>query len=675
MEQPSLQSSFDQAFWLSPIPQLIIDSRNQTCLGWNQGFEQEYGKPEVGQLWPTLLRWADAIALEEILENVVKDDYFECPQVFIFDEEEGKKEIEISCSGLGESSENLGHRVLSFRENSNRNQETILLQSILQASASRIGRDYFDYCTETLCHAFDMDLGVISRLEPTQDRLPLRTTSIFSLTEGHLEEKRYQLSTSCAEPIYLTKEPVRIKNNLSKRYPKETFLEYLNFESFLGFPILGATGHVVGHLSLYSKSKRKQHSEIEEIFLHIFSSRIEAEVRRLDIESQLEAAKEEAIDASHSKTRFLAHISHELRTPLNAVLGYAQLLAEKPSLSPEDRNMVSDINRNGTHLMKLINDVLDMSQIEIGRIDIDLQDTNLAELNEDLGAVFNQTARQHPGGLTVDFDPNLPGIIRTDRGKLRQILINILSNAFKYSKGAPIHYSATFQRVAGAHPNIVFKVIDYGPGIPEDVQEKLFQPFERADNRTNAETSGSGLGLSIAREFSRAMKGELMVESTLGESTCFTLILPVPQVVKKSKDSSWVTVKARKELIGGTVLIVDDTDASRDIARQLLESRDFVVLEASDGREGADICLLERPDIVLMDIRMPIMDGIEASKLIRESLRSQSPPIIGLTGDILKIRDNFADEGLFDDIVSKPFQFETLLNAIRVQLVRKQKSA
>ena len=99
------------------------------------------------------------------------------------------------------------------------------------------------------------------------------------------------------------------------------------------------------------------------------------------------------------------------------------------------------------------------------------------------------------------------------------------------------------------------------------------------------------------------------------------------------------------------------------------------MLEASDGREGADICLLERPDIVLMDIRMPIMDGIEASKLIRESLRSQSPPIIGLTGDILKIRDNFADEGLFDDIVSKPFQFETLLNAIRVQLVRKQKSA
>ena len=644
-------------------------------MGWNQQFENEFTKPEFKQLWPELLPWADAVSLDEILTNVVRDEYFECPQVFIFDEDGEKKEIEVTGSGLGDTGALKGYRVLSFRENSNRNRETVLLQGILQASASRIGRDYFKYCLETLCNAFDVDLGIISRLERAEDQLPLRTISIFSLSEGHLEEKRYSLSDSCAQSVYMTREPFRVQDKLSERFPNEPFLKDFELESFLGFPIFGATGRVIGHLSLFSKRKRKQHSEVEEIFLHIFSSRIEAEVRRLDIELELEAAKEQAIEASHSKTRFLAHISHELRTPLNAVLGYAQLLAGKPSLSAADQSMVSDINRNGTHLMKLINDVLDMSQIEIGRIDIDLQDTNLAELNEDLGAVFNQTARQHPGGFTVEFSPDIPGIIRTDKGKLRQILINLLSNAFKYSKGAAIHYSVSYQKVTGGHPNLLFKVIDQGPGIPKEQQEKLFQPFERVDNRTNADTSGSGLGLSIAREFSRAMKGELMMESTPGESTCFTLILPVPKVVKRAKDSSWVTVKARKQVIGGTILVVDDTDASRDIARQLLESQDFVVLEASDGKEGAEICMLERPDLVLMDVRMPVMDGIESSRLIREKLRGQAPPIIGLTGDILKLRDDSTMEGLFEDVVSKPFQFETLLNAIRVQLVRKQKQS
>ena len=644
METHSQQSFFDQAFWLSPTPQLIINAVDQSCLGWNQIFEELLTKPRKGQFWPELLPWADAVGLEQILDKVVGSDYFECPQVFIFDDDGEKKELEVVGSSLGDSSATVSHRVLSFRENSNRNRETILLQSVLQASASRIGRDYFDYCTETLCNAFEMDLGVISRLEKSKDQLPLRTVSIFCLNKGCLDEERYALSRSCAESIYLEKKPVRIQKDLGKLFPMEPFLKKDAFESFLGFPIFGSTGHVIGHLSLFSKSKRKQHSEIEDVFLQIFNSRIEAEVRRLEIESQLEAAKEEAIDASHSKTRFLAHISHELRTPLNAVLGYAQLLAGKPSLATEDQKMVADINRNGIHLMKLINDVLDMSQIEIGRIDVEFQDTNLAELNEDLGAVFNQNALQHPGGFTFDFDPELPGVIRTDKGKLRQILINLLSNAFKYSDGAAINYSVNYQRVPGTHPNIVFKVTDYGPGIPKDEQEKLFQPFERADNRRNAQTSGSGLGLSIAREFSRAMKGELMVDSNPGKSTCFTLILPVPQVVKKSKDTSWVTVKTRREDIGGTILVVDDTDASRDIARQLLQSKDFVVLEASNGREGAETCLLERPDLVLMDVRMPVMDGIQASRIIRENLGSQSPPIIGLTGDILKIRENLTEE-------------------------------
>ena len=665
-ESPT-SSITEEAFLLSPLPQIIIDQTTQRCLEFNQAFQELFGAIQPSKLWPEVLPWANPQDLEQVLEGVLKQDAFQCPNILL---QTGEEEQEFEISGSNPSTSDNSHRVLMFQVMTQQvSQESLLLQNAIGGTATRIGEDYLKYCIETLCEAFEMDLGLIAHTPHEADPGEAHTLAFFSPEEGHLPNTSCLLEESPCKDIYQISNHIYLSSELKEQFPN--FFPDENMIGYLGFPIHNSQREVVVHLSLMSRDPLSEPSETEAIFLHIFASRIEAEFERMEMETQLRLATEKAEFANRAKTRFLAHISHELRTPLNAVLGYSQILAGEPSLDEQQSQLVDGINRNGNHLLTLINDVLDMSQIETGKVEVHLQDTNIAELNEDLSAMFRPSIEKHEPGFIFEVDEKTPAIIKTDRDKLRQILANLLSNAFKYAQNGKIKYSVRFQTNPGKQSTIIFEVSDTGPGIAENDIDTLFQPFERLNQDGSKNSiSGTGLGLSIARQFARVLKGELSVVSRVGVGTKFSLTLPVTSGVRPT-DTTWVRVKAQKSKLSGTVLVVDDNDSSRDIVNQVLTKEGLVVIEARNGQEGVNACIAERPTLVIMDVRMPVLNGPDASRAIREQLGEECPPIICLTGDVLDMNSDSVKEQLFDAIIGKPFQFETLLNAVKLQLMKR----
>jgi PAS domain S-box-containing protein len=387
---------------------------------------------------------------------------------------------------------------------------------------------------------------------------------------------------------------------------------------------------------------------------------------RLQRDEAMRRAKDVAEAATRAKSEFLANMSHELRTPLNGVIGYSQLLQRDRSLTATQREALDAITNCGAHLLDLINDVLDLSKIEAGRIDIEESTTDLSQLITDLRHVIAETARRKSLRLRMSIAPNVPPRVVLDGRHLRQVLLNLLGNAIKFtSKGEVV------LEIAAEGDLLTFEVSDTGSGIEPEQLDRIFDAFTQTDSGATA--GGTGLGLTISRRLLQSMGADLSVESAVGEGSCFRFVLPLcPADAAESSggiDDSQPTLYAR--LSPGqqvTALVVDDSTVSRRILASLLESAGLQVITATGGFEGMTLARTHRPDVIFMDVKMPDLDGFSATRELAADAAVKHIPVIAVTASALGDTRKAATEAGCVDYLPKPVRAEALFASLQKHL-------
>ncbi|MFN6560346.1 MAG: ATP-binding protein [Nostoc sp. ChiSLP01] len=394
-------------------------------------------------------------------------------------------------------------------------------------------------------------------------------------------------------------------------------------------------------------------------------------VERKRIEIELRKAEEVAQDSSHAKSEFLANMSHELRTPLNGILGYTQILQRTESLSEKGRKGLGVIYQCGSHLLTLINDVLDLSKIEARKLELHPVDFYLPAFIDSVTEICRIRAEQKVIAFEVQLDPDLPTGIHGDEKRLRQVLINLLSNAIKFTNQGSVSFKVQVtnrESDANGKTNykIRFEVIDTGAGIQPEQAEKIFQPFEQVGNQKR-QSEGTGLGLAISQKIVLLMGGQIQVQSTLGKGSTFWFEAKFPE----SKDWAKVSRAVDQGTIIGymgqrrTILIADDKWENRSVIVNLLEPVGFTVIEASQGQEAWEKALAHKPDLVITDLVMPILDGFELINRLRQSEQFKKMAIIASSASVFAIDQHKSIDVGADTFLPKPVEAEALLEMLR----------
>jgi predicted ATPase/signal transduction histidine kinase/CheY-like chemotaxis protein/tRNA A-37 threonylcarbamoyl transferase component Bud32 len=394
-------------------------------------------------------------------------------------------------------------------------------------------------------------------------------------------------------------------------------------------------------------------------------------------------AQESAQVANRAKSEFLANMSHELRTPLNGILGYSQILRKSKELTEQQKNGLSIIHKCGEHLLTLIDDILDLSKIEARKMELHPKTFDFPEFLNSLVEICRIRAEQKGIALNYEAIAPLPPLIHADEKRLRQVLLNLLNNAIKFTTvggvtfkvGSVSHWSEnreqTMQSPWDHSPLTIdrlrFQIEDTGIGIALEQLEEIFLPFQRVGEHSR-QIEGTGLGLAISRQLVQLMGGEIQVKSQLGQGSCFWLDIELP----KSQLSTPADAAARS-IVGfkgkrQTILVIDDKDFNRSIVINFLEPLGFTVIEAINGQDGLDKALQLKPNAILMDLVMPVLDGFETTRQLRAIPELQHTIVIAISASVFEFNQQMSREAQCDDFVSKPIQEAELLEKLQIHL-------
>ena len=390
--------------------------------------------------------------------------------------------------------------------------------------------------------------------------------------------------------------------------------------------------------------------------------------RQKNNEIGLLKAIDEAKEASKSKSIFLANMSHEIRTPLNSIIGFAQLM-NREILTDSQKKYVFSIHRSGEHLLKLLNDILDLSKIEAGRLELNPSNTDLYTLFSEINTIFSEQASSKQLRLIFEIQADVPKYVIIDSGKLRQILINLIGNAIKFTGEGGVAVRACVRHSGDEETSLMVEIQDTGVGISEKERGRLFQQFEQGSAGIK-QVSGSGLGLALSRELANLMGGDITVHSVEGKGSTFTFTVGIKQGKPEIKEAT-----ITKRVIGiddpkGTyrILVVDDMEENLLVAQHLLHLAGFETNTAVNGKDALDKFEQWAPDLILMDIRMPVMDGYETTGRIKLTEKGKNIPVIAVSASLFEDEKAKAFSSDIQGYIRKPYRESELFGTIAALL-------
>ncbi len=372
-------------------------------------------------------------------------------------------------------------------------------------------------------------------------------------------------------------------------------------------------------------------------------------------------AESEARQANQAKSEFLANMSHEIRTPMNAILGFSEILSAKVQ-DPRLRQYIHAIYSSGKSLLGLINDILDLSKVEAGKLRLEYSAINPRTLLKELELIFSGKVEEKGLAYITEIDAAFPNAVVLDEARLRQVLLNLIGNAIKFTERGSIRCVARTGQGSDLG-SLIFEVHDSGVGIPASQFETIFGAFEQQAGQSHAKYGGTGLGLAISKRLVELMGGKITVESTVGSGSVFRITLKDVEEAATAEPSEALQGNAEISFEPATILLAEDIDLNRELIRGYLEEFPLEILEASNGRKAVELARAEKPALILMDIKMPELDGIEASRLLKDDPATEPIPIVAVTASTMKSEEEKIAL-ICNGFLRKPIARRDLLNTL-----------